>query len=1008
MTNKTPARALLPSSLTAGFPALPPACLYILQTTHEEVSRLRDLAAGSTTPDHSWGAAGAAPLLAGGGASGSPTSPAVTEGRAASHSAQPSLTHACVVFSRWTPYKSLPEVGGQSKPAEAVKTAHASLLGARTKRLPGRLEASKKYALQELKQYEAQLRGCGKQQRVAAVMGAGEPETQQPLTSLGVIMREVDALDPAEFLLLHSRMQQQLKAASLAAAAPLLAPLPPHCRSSKGSSSSSDEMDLSERMGLLAVGSSGEAEGSCRACPYGDSSSSNSSSSKKSTSSSSSSSGCGLSSPSRQPDGRSAPPTDYYCPRDSTASPAAATTSSRSSSSREKLGEKETRGAWRACGEAAASYDAVGNEVGARYYLRDSLSQQYWDGLLLDSDSWFEMTVERIAAHMAATLHAHSALQRALEEACLVSPSYPHTSSSSSSDGGTSFSAASGVGVVEKEGPRVERVIKGERRTRRPLVAVDGCCGAGGDVRQLSRHFDLVLGVDANLLRVALCRHNCQLLAELHHCAPVVMLNQQLQQLAAFRGCWSLRRPHALQLLLERLSLAALLKQQEAINEAAFGCAIKTQEQQMVEEEKTIDASAATRFLHLERQAAAAGETTVGRKGGEEEEEEGALPLLSHCPLCVPFSSFLCPFCAAEGHQSDSGRESSAAARSMGGEGAPFPSQSADEGTPSSYSPSAFAAVRETRRPGAPITVNPSALLPIDWLYMSPPWGGVNYEGCRNFLSMRYSLSMHDKLVELVCSAAKVAPNVCLFLPRSTDLHELFVLAALMRFPLVEVEVLYLPSRKKTEDEGGGSHSSKGEACCLAYPKAVLVYLVREVRAWVESRGLPEGSLHARASRGCCKGWSSSQKGGFKQPMKDSNSGLNFSFRANHQLDFAFCPLSGFNNKQVEGAVLQQQQQQQPPTADLLLLQQGEPSSSCPLSSSKFMHAVEAAMVSLVSADTPEGRTRLPAFDLIEAAFQQGSLEAAIAAFSSSCGPAVETSLRRLSQQEATLRRPNP
>ena len=53
------------------------------------------------------------------------------------------------------------------------------------------------------------------------------------------------------------------------------------------------------------------------------------------------------------------------------------------------------------------------------------------------------------------------------------------------------------------------------------------------------------------------------------------------------------------------------------------------------------------------------------------------------------------------------------------------------------------------------VEVNEDEFLPIDWVYMSPPWGGEGYAGHRDFLRDRYFVSDKKDIFQLVLAAAR-------------------------------------------------------------------------------------------------------------------------------------------------------------------------------------------------------------------------------------------------------------
>lgn len=757
MTYRTYSSGALHSSLSSGFPALPPACLYTVQTTKAELQRLIACVRGiqqqqDTSPTHKGkDKRPASPIqLSSSSPPVCPSSTAPPADEAATSPVSPIakpgggtsiVTHACLVFSRWTPYRSIvgKTTARPSRPRARVPQGSPDGAPARgnsegAPQLPGSLYEIKEEALERLKRYEACLTAAGQQHSNEQIekntadhaghKADGDSEmTEEPReheearNALGVIMSEISALDPAEFLLLYSRMQAQLGDAALAAASPL----PPSlsttvCRGVTSRSAVAEKEGLAiEKMKRLPS-ETVHVPSKCEEDRHHESN-------------------CCSGSPDADRDAATAASTQM--------SPSGSATTSAAPASRspgETWASRGTRKGWGQWGDTSRkiAYDSVGNELCSRYFLRTSLTQQYWKGLLLDSDSWFEMTIETIASYMALNMHAHSALQRELETANLVTPSFPQFSN------GRVDAADAGASICSGAHTRPPR--------QRPLVAADGCCGAGGDVRQLSRHFDLVLGVDKDLLKVALCRHNAGLLASTEsECAPVVLLHQELQQLAALRGCWSVRDPSSVITQSKALTLAALTEHQEALNESLPSKLHNGQWRGRAPSPATEAGPQAAGPRQL-LQLPGARRDAASPAQGEGVMETGMLPseatsceadgIRPRC-LCVPFSSLLCRLCAEPAFAADtavrdwrdSGSQSSEPLQVHSGENEEAPEW---EG-----------------RPMGPLGVAPEAVLPIDWLYMSPPWGGENYEGCRDFLTSRYFLSTHQDLVELIVTAAR-------------------------------------------------------------------------------------------------------------------------------------------------------------------------------------------------------------------------------------------------------------
>lgn len=292
----------------------------------------------------------------------------------------------------------------------------------------------------------------------------------------------------------------------------------------------------------------------------------------------------------------------------------------------------------------------------------------------------------------------------------------------------------------------------------------------------------------------------------------------------------------------------------------------------------------------------------------------------------------------------------------------------------------------------------------------------------------------------------RLAPNVCLFLPRSTDLHEVLVLAALLHFPLIEVEMLYLPSKQQPRRRNG--HCSATAEACPVYPKvrypplclvllmlyhqgsplpatlcfpfdrawtfrvlharspiaslirtisstlfrsslwvsqAAIIYLVREVHAWVEGRGVPSGNVYLRARQGRCRGWCSS--GGAPQYPQKAGQNINVAWRSKQHIDFAFCELPLTSGADCT---------RHAPTADMLSHQDVRGNSS-PLSFSQLLHAVDVTMAALRTGGR-DVDVRHPS--AVEEALKQGRLDVALTAFSSRCGPDINESLKRLPRKD--------
>lgn len=962
------------------------------------------------------------------------------------------VTHTCVVFSRWTPYTSIvKESQGPTKPGQGAASQQGGGKEAPPCRgksggpceLPGSPSELDENALEQLQRYESFLRESEKQHasgdleapaasnneigkaadRLGCIDTEKEPGQEDASNSLGRIMQELRSLDPAEFLLLYSRMEARLKSAVTAAACPLPPSMAHVCPGGP--------LRLPSSMAHACTGGPlGPPSLMAHVCPGGPLGPPSTSEALRApnmqeTEEASSRSLCsctrlrgdkmsaccsGHTAYRRQEEGHSENKERQGKNRRrvggktgaasqlsvSSSAPSTTCGASASRSSGGPQGPPKSWMAWHSEAHAAAAYDSIGNDTGRKYFLRRVLSQHYGDGLLLDSDSWTLMTIEPIAAHLALSMSAHSALQRELEGTGRVAFSFPRLSSSSS---GVS-SSGNREATLQFDGPR-------------PIVAADGCCGAGGDVRQLSRHFDLVLGVDSDLLRVALCRHNCEILASRDAgCAPVFLFHKQLQQLANLRGCWSVRNLPVSEASCMQLTLAALLSHQEEDNKTFFdgissGLWRGTGHRREIEAEATpqagqgVTTSQPPQLSETQRDrgdfyspppSSPPSSSSVENKDGEGEKNEnncGGCCGRGNC-LCVPFSLLPCRLCSAPALAAEALLRDKAESSKEKQQQQPVhpPSQPQDEGDVKTTE------CRERRRSLGDM-LKTHQVLPVDWLYMSPPWGGENYEGCKDFYSTRFFPSTHGALIDLVVAAARVSPNVCLFMPRSTDLHEVFAVASLLHFPLVEVEVLYLCLRQQALRGKKGSSPSSAQLVGPVYPKAVIIYLVREVCAWVESRGVPSANVFLHAQKGPCKGWLSAA--GVPKYPKKAGQGVKAAFREreSESLDFAFSELS-FLNQEVSG------REKKNVTVDVLASAQGGDSGvSAPLSFSHLLLAASAAMAAL---RTGKREVAVHHPHAVEEALQRGSLDVALAAFSALCGAEMAAALRQQTQKEPRCR----
>ncbi|CBZ50453.1 conserved hypothetical protein [Neospora caninum Liverpool] len=504
------------------------------------------------------------------------------------------------------------------------------------------------------------------------------------------------------------------------------------------------------------------------------------------------------------------------------------------------------------------AYDRVGNSTDSSYYrLRYTLFHKYDEGMLLDENAWFETTAECIAAYLASVLHQVSVHARTQSlpvsgSLCVARNASPKSSipcvpsarealdaretlPEGSSSPGVRAEKASGTetcvrevvtgfkndapvsasdqrssactlgslptarkgdaqrtaqgeiprgaggrnGCQRRNVPREEAAgDSGVPTASRPLVAMDGCCGAGGNVIQFARFFDACVGVDCDLVKVAICKHNASL--------------------------YGVRD----QVYVHHNTLAGWLQERQA----------------------------ARRQLRRARKEAAS-HKCAGREEREtdsqtfDETDRESL----RCFCCKEFSRVKCRFCVHEGH-------------SPGSSFARFFTEECRNDRLSEEDLAALHASLFSESPSRPLTHQRSLVTDIAWCFMSPPWSGPSYSGRRSFRSQLFSVaggqdggggvgSAH--IPSLVKAAARIAPNVCLFLPRSTNVHELAALAVALRFPLLEIEVLYSHFIDRTA----------GDQSPSLFPKAVIAYLVRDVASWVAIRGLPaESPVPGRSS----------------------------------------------------------------------------------------------------------------------------------------------------------------
>ncbi|KFH15117.1 RNA cap guanine-N2 methyltransferase [Toxoplasma gondii MAS] len=443
-------------------------------------------------------------------------------------------------------------------------------------------------------------------------------------------------------------------------------------------------------------------------------------------------------------------------------------------------------------------YDSVGNTTDSSYYrLRYTLFHKYDEGMLLDENAWFETTVECIAAYLASVLRevsVHARMQSppvsglstwrtprpnarlALDSEDLLS------AKSERAPCGQASKASSSESCVRRSGSELGNNASGERAVLRPaitegrsdavpadegresttllgdslgeadgnsgcqrrvkrraeetigsddeppplpLVAMDGCCGAGGNVIQFARFFDACVGVDCDLVKVAICKHNASL--------------------------YGVRD----QVYVHHNTLAGWLRERQAARR---------------ELERT---------RHLSTDDSSDEQTDFNERVDS-----------LRCFCCREFSRVKCPFCVGQAEAAASGWCAFFCEKERRNERL---FREALEAVNASLISGELA-------PSRPLSQRGSLLTDIAWCFMSPPWSGPSYSGRRSFRSQLFSVaggqdggggigSAH--IPSLVKAAARIAPNVCLFLPRSTNVHELAALAVALRFPLLEVEVLY-------------------------------------------------------------------------------------------------------------------------------------------------------------------------------------------------------------------------
>lgn len=624
---------ILKSSLVAGYPALPPACVYTINIAK---SSLGFLLSNSQKTSDVEGISRDRQELTG------------SNGEAA--------YHTCVVLSRWTPYndvKDLHDVVEEEEPfvrcdlrggavnqgdCLAVKQGDESSLHAAV-----RTGNAQRFS------HSPPADSDGRANRTAdsvvtppiprqapPSLQCAEGERQRatanvPLTPLGRIMQDLKRLDAGEFLLLYDTMQRKLNSVAVAAATPLV-PFETwgECCVAPCPQLHSEDACIAKQVQRLSLAPSGGGASGGRVFSI-----------------------------------------------------AAA--------------DSGPGGA----GDSDEEFDSVGNEVGEKYFLRDQLSHLYNKGILIDRDGWHEMTIEPIARYMAVVMYTHSHFQRQLELCGCSAPSFPQL---------CSYHKV-GQQATSPKGP--ERV--------RPLVAADGCCGLGGDVVQLQQVFDFVVGVDCDILRVALCRHNADLVREhlqqkQRSCCPVMLLHDELQQVAAFRSGWSVRDNQTIRDSVHRLTLRALQDRQAGKNLLLEKLMGRPQWQRQSKANKGVGGSAvgatSSDSAGALKGIASDCTATCSVKG------MGRFP---HLCVCVPFSSAVCPFCFCAVDHDLTGAYSEQTCTQLDS----GPSEAAVD------------------------------VLPLDWLYISPPWGGRNYKGRRNVTEEVFFPSTASDMVDLVISSAK-------------------------------------------------------------------------------------------------------------------------------------------------------------------------------------------------------------------------------------------------------------
>lgn len=245
----------------------------------------------------------------------------------------------------------------------------------------------------------------------------------------------------------------------------------------------------------------------------------------------------------------------------------------------------------------------------------------------------------------------------------------------------------------------------------KPLYAMDGCCGAGGNLIQFARYFDACIGVDCDLVKVAICKHNASV------CGVADRVYVHHNTLAG----WLFERQKARQ--------KAIQSAPETFSTRPFPSRLPP-------------------FIS----PGAPSQTSFS----------GEPPTGSQLCWCAPeFSHLKCRFCRTlppEGEPTfcwppDSAR--TPLSTPSGGQDKSVDSVILPGGYLRFPSPSMFSLPSACRLPSAipvssPKVANPlssssksteSLTADISWCFMSPPWSGPTYSGRRSFHSQLYSIA---------------------------------------------------------------------------------------------------------------------------------------------------------------------------------------------------------------------------------------------------------------------------